>query len=98
MPTINLQRRKPRDKTYNKKQFQDIYQDKRWKRLRAWKIRENPLCEECLKEDRTRQTEEVHHIIPIDLNASKERQEALAFNPDNLQSLCIECHHKKHQG
>ena len=40
---------------------------------------------------------DVHHIIPIESAMSDREMEALAFNPSNLQSLCIPCHQKTHQ-
>ena len=93
MPRINLPKRKKRERTYNKTAYQRVYQDKRWKRLRKAKLRANPLCEECERMGKTTQTEHVHHIIPFDIEGDYEE---LAFDYDNLQSLCHECHVKKH--
>lgn len=95
MPTINLGR-KPRRPDTVKLQYQHIYQDTRWKRLRAIKFAEAPLCEHCLREGRVTQTEEVHHIVPFDVKASVDEQERLAFDYDNLVSLCVPCHKKAH--
>ena len=97
MPVINLGESKKRDKTVNKKLFQDFYQDKRWRRIRNVKFRNNPLCELCLLKGIITITEEVHHIIPIDVYNLNEE---LAFDIDNLQSLCVSCHaeiHKSHR-
>jgi len=88
MPTINLGKKKKRDRTFNKQKFQGIYQDKRWKRVRGRKFRANPLCEDCEREGVVRQTEEVHHIRGVDDFPDE------AFEIDNLMSLCVE-HHKK---
>ena len=88
MPTIFLGSPKKRDKTVNKQALQLIYQSRRWKRVRAIKIINNPLCEDCLLEGKTIQVQEVHHIIPIEVRPD------LAFDYDNLMSLCVE-HHKK---
>jgi len=92
-PTINLGKRKNPDKTIALKRHQDIYQDKRWKRVRAAKFRNNPLCEDCLHETpaRVTQTEEVHHNIDIDTAPE------MAFDYDNLVSLCIEHHKLRHR-
>jgi len=92
MPTINLGTRKKRDPTINKGLHQAIYQDKRWKRLRAAKFRENPLCEKCEIKGITRMAEEIHHKIPFQTGRTPEKIEVLAFDWDNLQSLCIPCH------
>jgi 5-methylcytosine-specific restriction protein A len=88
MPTIFLGSPKKRDRTVNKQALQLIYQSRRWKRIRAIKIINNPLCEDCLREGKTTQVQEVHHIIPIEVRPD------LAFDYDNLMSLCV-VHHKK---
>jgi len=94
MPTIELGRHKKRERTINKTMYQKVYQDKRWIRVRTLKFKNNPLCELCLLEGRVTPTEEVHHIIPIDVY---DLDEELAFDIDNLQSLCVQCHKKVHQ-
>ena len=97
MPTINLPKHKVREKTFNKTALQSFYQDRRWKRLRRLKFKNNPLCEKCLSKTPpvVRQTEEVHHIIPIDINHPDEN---LIYDYDNLQSLCNWCHVLIHSG
>jgi len=97
MPTINLLqvKRKP-VKTIRKGKYQDIYQDKRWKKLRSAKLRANPLCEVCEAKDRVNQASEVHHRIPFDTGVTPEQIEELAFDFDNLMSLCIPCHSEIH--
>ena len=95
MPTINLGKRKRRDVTYNKKLFQTVYQDQRWRSLRLIKIHDNPLCEVCLKQGRVTIADEVHHIIPF-FNGV-EVLEWLAYDYDNLLSVCCECHTRIHK-
>ncbi|HLO59818.1 MAG TPA: HNH endonuclease signature motif containing protein [Bacteroidales bacterium] len=96
MPTINLGRKKPKPVTRNKAAYQDIYQDPRWKRLRAAKLRDNPICEICEQKGIVRQTEEIHHKKPFEISANREELERLAFDYDNLISLCIACHKSEH--
>ena len=87
MPKINLRyasRMKVR-KT-SKIDAQNIYQDKRWKKLRGQKLRQNPLCERCECENRVKLADEVHHIVPLQENID------LAFDYNNLQSVCLLCH------
>lgn len=91
MPTINLGKPKHRDRTINKVKYQNVYQSKAWRNLRALKFANNPLCELCLLKGKVTQTEEVHHIIPFDVNPD------LAYDYDNLMSLCSECHSKIHK-
>lgn len=93
MPTINRGQKKQRERTENKRIYQSIYQDRRWKRLRKLKFSTNPLCEICLEENHITQTEEIHHVIPFQTGITEDQIEALAFDFDNLQSLCIK-HHK----
>lgn len=92
MPTICLGKKKPRQRTLNKQLYQDIYQDPRWKRLRAAKFGVNPLCEKCEEKGKVTLTQEVHHKIPFQTGKTQEEIEALAFDWDNLQSLCVPCH------
>ena len=96
MPTINLGVKPKRDITYSKREAQKIYQDKRWKILRTEKLRINPLCEECERKDKTTLADEVHHIIPFSQGKTPMQRDYLAFDIDNLESLCTDCHNSKH--
>ena len=87
MPTINLGYKSKPDLTYNKIMYQKVYQDRRWRKLRAYKFKTNPLCELCELEGKTTQADEIHHIIPFEVNPD------LAFDYDNLISVCV-AHHK----
>jgi len=55
-----------------------------WKRIRDRYIRLNPLCEECLRENRLTAAEEVHHILPLSKGGGNEA--------GNLMALCKPCH------
>ena len=61
----------------------------RWRRLRRLKLARNPLCEECTKHGVVEPATQVDHIVPI-----VERRD-LAFDMENLHSLCSTCHGKK---
>lgn len=98
MPTIKLlQVKRKRVKTTRKGKYQEIYQDKRWKKLRSAKLRVNPLCERCESGGRVNQASEVHHVIPFDRGVTPEQTEEFAFDFDNLMSLCIPCHSEIHE-
>jgi 5-methylcytosine-specific restriction protein A len=56
-----------------------------WRRIRAIVLSEQPLCEECNRQNRTTGASVVDHING---DASDNRRE-------NLQSLCPSCHSKK---
>lgn len=61
-----------------------IYNSSRWQRVRAAKFKANPVCEEC----DTALATSVHHKQPVDECPD------LAFDPDNLMSVCEPCHTK----
>jgi 5-methylcytosine-specific restriction protein A len=63
-----------------------FYQRAQWKRVRAIKLDQNPLCEECESKGLTVLAEQVHHIRPRKLFPD------LAFDLANLQALCRSCH------
>lgn len=97
MPTIY----KPQNKRNNTGNSYDaerrrIYNSERWKRLRAWKFICNPLCEECLKNNLIIRAEDIHHIKSFMSTDDPEERIRLAFDYENLQSLCKKCHQKKH--
>ena len=98
MPTINLGKKKDvRVPTTSKKEYQEIYQDKRWRKLRKIKLMNNPLCERCERKGLITPTEEVHHIKPFEQGKTKEEIELLAFDYDNLESCCEPCHEQAHK-
>lgn len=54
------------------------------------------MCQDCLAEGRYTPAEEVHHII--ELTPENINSPSIALNPDNLVSLCRECHRARHTG
>lgn len=66
-----------------------FYSSENWKHLRAYKLFENPFCEEHAKHGETVVATEVHHIIDI-----KDRPD-LCIDWTNLMSLCSSCHSRK---
>lgn len=98
MPTI-YKPKKPQKKSENN--FHDterrkIYNSERWRRLRAWKFACNPLCEMCLKENKIIPAEDVHHITSFMSTDNPEHRNYLAYDYDNLMSLCKQCHQNVH--
>ena len=80
------------------KDKQDIYNSREWKELRIAKLRSTDgLCEECLKEGIVTIARPVHHIIPIETARTKEEMRRLAFDWNNLMSLCQSCHNRIHK-
>ena len=62
-------------------------------------MKQNPLCEECLKKGKVTPATSVHHIqSPF---KGGELNKVLFLDYTNLQSICHECHseiHNKEQG
>ena len=74
-----------------------FYRSKAWKDCRAAYIHSvNGLCERCLEKGIIKAADIVHHIIELD--DEKARDPSIAFNFDNLQAVCIECHNEVHFG
>jgi len=73
-----------------------IYNSERWRRLRAWKFASDPLCEMCLKEDKVVLAEDIHHIVSFMSMDDPEQRISLAYDYENLMSLCKQCHQKVH--
>lgn len=97
MPTINKPKKKPQK---NNGQYdterRKIYNSERWRKLRAWKFACNPLCELCLQEDMTVPAEDVHHTVSFMSTDDPVQRVALAYDFDNLMSLCKQCHQRIH--
>ena len=68
---------------------QKFYKCTKWRKLRAYKLDLNPLCEHCDKKGIITTGTEIDHIIPI-VQWIKG-----ALRLDNLQTLCGSCHTKK---
>ena len=68
---------------------QGFYKKAVWVKLRnATLIRDNYLCQECLRRKRITKATEVHHVRPL------ETYPDLALDINNLESLCRECHER----
>lgn len=69
----------------------ELYTRAKWDRKRkAILKRDQYRCVECRKYGRITEAALVHHIKPL------EDYPELAFDNNNLESLCIRCHNQKH--
>ena len=97
MPTIY----KPK-KIYQKNESQydaerrRVYNSERWRRLRAMKFAISPLCEVCEKMNRITPAEDVHHIVSFMSTTDPEQRYFLAYDLNNLMSLCKKHHQEAH--
>jgi 5-methylcytosine-specific restriction protein A len=79
------------------KYYIKLMNSREWKALRIRKLQANPLCERCLAEfGRSVAARVVHHIKPIEATNNHDEMRQRAFDYDNLQSLCFECHRAIH--
>ena len=75
------------------KRAEAFYKSRAWVAARRRVlIRDNYLCQECLKQGRITRADTVHHKIELKEDWSKRLQ------LDNLVSLCAKCHNQLHGG
>ena len=67
-----------------------------WKRIRDAYVKQHPLCELCQQHGRFVPTEEVHHIKPLESGRDEAEMTQLAYDYNNLRSLCKACHAAYH--
>lgn len=75
---------------------QNIYQSKRWKLLRQYYLNLHPLCEICLARGIIKPADDVHHADSF-LNYNGDKRIEVAFDKDNLVSVCRQCHNWLHR-
>ncbi len=96
MPTINKPKKTRKNENALRGERMEIYNTARWRELRAAKFRANPLCEKCLEEGRVKPTEDIHHKVSFMSVYDRDQRLRLAFDYENLMSLCKQCHQKLH--
>ena len=99
MPTIYRPPRKTSTDSYSAKrkaERQAVYNSSTWKTLRDEKLRQKPLCECCLKKGIIKVALDVHHKVSFMSTNDPVERYRLAYDLDNLQSLCRECHNAIH--
>lgn len=97
MPTIYKPKRQRSNEGKRKERMQ-IYNTARWRELRKVKLMSDPLCEMCLKEGKSTPAEDIHHITSFMTVDDMTARKVLAFDYDNLMSLCDVCHQRVHNG
>lgn len=96
MPTINRPPQTRKNENTLRRERMQVYNTSRWRELRRVKLMYNPLCEMCLKDERVTPAEDVHHITSFMTVYDPDTRLNLAFDYDNLMSLCKQCHQKIH--
>lgn len=99
MPTIYKPKRKhtlPYKKHNKQGDIQKLYNSTTWQKLRNSYLMEHPLCENCLKHNKVTPATCVHHKLIISSKESELEMRNVAFDSNNLMSLCNDCHNKFH--
>lgn len=76
--------------------YQALINTWKWQQLRAAKLKAQPLCEECERRGIVRAATEVHHIRPVGSALTPEGMKTLAYDRNNLMSVCVQCHQDLH--
>ena len=99
MPTINKpKKRTTRTVTDTRRERNKVYTSARWQRLRHLKFMNNPICEVCESKGITKPADDIHHIVSFVGVKNKTVAYELAYDYDNLLSVCRQCHSKLHHG
>lgn len=97
MPTLKKPE-KQKNRSINDEERKKIYATTKWRKLRLAKLMEQPLCEMCLKEGKTKLGEDVHHIISFLSTNDPNKRKQLAFDYNNLMTICKYHHQLIHNG
>lgn len=81
----------------NRNLYLKLMSNQRWIELRNRKIKEQPLCERCLINDRITLAQEVHHKEPVEGATTDIQAVRLAYDYSNLMSVCRKCHYEIHK-
>ena len=83
--------------THHSKLYQRLMNSREWRETRTSKLQRNPLCEEHNKVGKYVAASVVHHIIEVESGRTEQECRLLCFDPNNLESLCRECHAEIHR-
>lgn len=83
--------------------YQKLLNSKRWKELRAWKLRQTEgYCEICYREGWRgidALAVDIHHIVPVEsvIDQGEAAMARVCYDPNNLMALCVRHHTEIHQ-
>jgi len=80
--------KKDYNKSYSDPEIAKLYNTTRWKKMRGWYIKRNPICVMCKEKNIIKEAYVVDHIKEVADGGSM-------FDYSNLQSLCDPCHRSK---
>lgn len=71
--------------------FNDFYHSREWRAVRLQVLeRDSYLCQQCKRAGRITPAKTVDHIEPLRANWSRR------LDPNNLETICRQCHNAKH--
>ncbi|PKR79408.1 alpha/beta hydrolase [Halalkalibacillus sediminis] len=83
-----------------REQRMKFYKSKSWRKLRLFVLeRDNYECQECKRQGRvftSSHNTDKHKNLDVDHIEELPDRPDLAMEPDNLETLCIRCHNRKH--
>lgn len=86
----------PKKKSQTGRKFENkMYHTAQWRKVRLRLFALNPLCVECLRENKTTIAVVADHIIPVSTGINEVEQQRLMWDFKNLQGLCEKCHNQK---
>ena len=92
MPKLPESKHRPwmpkKPKFYREIDNASFYNSKRWRSVRKYFIKKNPICISCKRKNIDKAAKVVDHILPITMGGSQ-------VDLKNLQSLCESCHNSK---
>lgn len=74
----------------------DLINTSRWRKVRAAVLKDHPCCEDCEGEGIVSLATEVHHVVPLESIKDYGRMQRMAYDRDNLVPLCTRCHKARH--
>jgi 5-methylcytosine-specific restriction protein A len=98
MPRIQLLNQSNKQHNRTHKQFTHsnkwsrFYQSRAWNDLRMTQLMTQPLCERCLQHDKVTPATQCHHRCVFGDAPTEELQWYWFLKPDNIVSLCNNCH------
>lgn len=96
MPTINKPKKKQKNLSVNEQVRRSIYDTVKWRNLRKAKLIQQPLCEKCLEAGIITEGCDIHHIVSFVDAPTILRRNEIAYDINNLMTLCKKCHQKIH--
>lgn len=88
MPTLRKPEKRRRNNDVDKLR-RKVYMSQKWRNIRLAYLMSHPLCEVCMRNNKTTPAEDVHHKETF---TDKKDWQRYAYDSNNLQALCKRCH------